>query len=59
MKKLDQDYNDVHELLGHDPLKITIVEDGVFVKYKEKYGAEIGRINPTPKEIQQLLELQN
>ena len=58
MKMLDADYNDVQELLGHDPLKITILKNGTFEKYKSKYGNEIGRINPTQIEIEQLLALQ-
>lgn len=58
MKGLDQDYNDVHDLLGHDPLKITVLQEGTFEKYKEIYGSEIGRINPTQVEVDQLLTLQ-
>ena len=58
MKMLDADYNDVHELLGHDPLKITVLKEGTFEKYKAQYGNEIERINPTQIEIEQLLALQ-
>lgn len=55
MKELDGDYRDVHELLGHDPLKITILNDGTFSKYKELYGNDIGRINPNNDEMNKLL----
>jgi hypothetical protein len=58
MKMLDQDYNDVHDLLGHEPLKITLLKNGTFEKFKEIYGNEIGSINPTKVEVEQLLALQ-
>ena len=58
MKKLDTDYNDVQELLGHDPLKITVLNNGAFHKYKETYKIEIGRINPSKEEIGKLVKLQ-
>jgi hypothetical protein len=55
IKSLDSDYNDVHELLGHDPLKITILENDTFKKYKETYGEDIGRINPKKEDVKNLL----
>jgi hypothetical protein len=57
MKELDSDYNDVHELLGHEPLKLTILKTGTFEKYKELHQGEIGQINPLQKEIEQLVNL--
>lgn len=55
MKELDPDYNDVHELLGHEPLIITILEQGIFAKYKELYSNDIGKINPLKEDIQKLV----
>jgi len=57
MKELDGDYNDIHELLGHEPLKLTILKDGVFSNYKENEGQEIGKINPSKEELGKLLAL--
>lgn len=55
MKKLDSDYHDVHTLLGHDPLKVTMLQKGTFVKYEQQFN-RINRINPSNKEIMQLLQ---
>lgn len=57
MKSLDPDYKDVHELLGHDPLKITIVKAGNFDKFKELNGQAIPPLNPKQEHIQQLISL--
>ena len=57
MKELDGDYNDVHELLGHDPLKITILKNGTFKSYKEQYGGDILRINPKQEEVDKLIAI--
>jgi len=54
MKKLDSDYNDVHELLGHDPLKITVLKVGTFDAYNNLYNGEIGKINPSKDELGKL-----
>lgn len=58
MRELDSDYKDVHELLGHDPLKITVVKEGTFQKYKEVEG-KIPFINPTTEQISTLLKISN
>ena len=55
MKSLDNDYNDVHTLLGHEPLKITYLTKGTFDKYKESYGEPISKINPTEREMENLI----
>ena len=57
MKELDHDYRSVDELLGHDPLKVTVLEDGTFEQFKEAMGHQIPSINPTNEEIQALLNL--
>lgn len=57
MKKLDSDYKDVHELLGHDPLKVTVLKEGTFNQYKELYNIEIGKINPNKEEVGRLIAI--
>ncbi|MCK5761570.1 MAG: GH3 auxin-responsive promoter family protein [Candidatus Izimaplasma sp.] len=55
MKLLDSDYNDVHALLGHEPLKLTLLSDGTFDKYKELFNNGISRINPSREELSKLI----
>jgi len=55
MKSLDSDYSDVHTLLGHEPLKLTVLPEGTFDKYKYLYNNSISRINPTGEELSKLL----
>lgn len=57
MKALDGDYNDVHELLGHDPLKITYLPIGTFSKFKEENGNEMKKINPSQEDVTLLTSL--
>lgn len=57
-KYIDQDYRDLKKILGMDPLCVTIVRCGTFEKYKEMKGKEIGKMNPSPYELRELLELQ-
>ncbi len=57
IKQLDSDYNDVHEMLGHDPLKITVLKEGSFAKFKELNQQEIIQINPSADHIQKLVLL--
>lgn len=55
IKAIDSDYNDVHAMLGHEPLKITYLVKDSFLKYKESNGTQIGRINPSAEEMAKLL----
>ena len=55
MKKLDSDYNDVHALLGHEPLKLTLLADGTFEKYQSLFNSRISRINPSGEEVTKLV----
>lgn len=57
MKSLDPDYKDVHELLGHNPLRIKVLKTGSFEKYKELKEVEIPQINPSQEELQFLLNV--
>ncbi len=58
MRDMDPDYKDVHELLGHDPLKITVLKSGTFKQYEETFG-RIPLINPTTENIKELLHISN
>ena len=58
MRDLDNDYKDVHELLGHDPLKVTVLKVGTFEKLKEM-EISIPSINPTSEQIDKLLQTSN
>lgn len=55
MKKLDSDYNDVHTLLGHEPLKLTLLSDGTFEKYQNLFNSRISKINPSGEEVTKLM----
>jgi len=56
MKLIDQDYNDVHALLGDEPLKLTVVKKGSFNKFKTTYEKEILKINPSMEDVDHLRE---
>ena len=58
-KYIDQDYRDLKKILGMDPLCVTILRCGTFEKYWNKKGKVIGKMNPSPYELKELLELQN
>ena len=55
MKLMDSDYNDVHALLGHEPLKLTIFKEGTFDKFKKLYDKDIAKINPDGEDLEKLL----
>jgi hypothetical protein len=56
-KYLDSDYKDLKKILGVDPLEITVVKCDTFANYRERYGAPIRRINPSARQIANLLAL--
>ena len=58
-KYLDQDYRDLKKILGIDPLEIKLLKCGTFMAYKNKYGKEVTKINPTHFELSQLLDCQD
>ena len=51
MKLIDTDYSDVHSMLGYDPLRLTVVEDGAFNNHAEKTKSRFKRINPEKEDI--------
>ena len=53
----DNDYEDLQNMLGIDPLKITIVRCDTFSLYEKLYGKSIAKMNPSQHQIQDLLEL--
>lgn len=57
LKKIDQDYHDIHEMLGYDPLKVTYINKGMFSKYKETYQTELSMMNPSKDEFSNFMNL--
>ncbi|MBU1020204.1 MAG: GH3 auxin-responsive promoter family protein, partial [Firmicutes bacterium] len=55
MKKMDSDYNDVHAMLGHEPLKLTVLKEGTFAVYKRITKFDITNINPNVEDLNRLI----
>jgi len=55
-KYVDHDYKDLKQILGMDPLEITILKCGTFDYYSKKNDKELGKINPSVHEIRELLD---
>jgi hypothetical protein len=55
LKRIDQDYSDVHTMLGYDPLILTELPNGSFQRYQEQVKRPVSRINPTQEELITLL----
>lgn len=55
MKQMDSDYNDVHALLGHEPLKLTVLKEGTFEAYKQMTKSEMPNINPSIEDFNRLI----
>ncbi len=55
MKLLDSDYHDVHSLLGHEPLILTLLNDGTFEEYSKLFNSSISKINPSGEELSKLI----
>lgn len=54
-KYFDTDYDDLEKMLGIDPLKITIIPCGSFLKFEKSMGHKIRRMNPVLHEIRILI----
>jgi hypothetical protein len=57
LKEIDLDYNDVHNMLGYNPLHIHRLEEGTFDKYKAVHQNYPSKLNPTKEEVANLLTL--
>ena len=57
-KYIDQDYRDLKKILGMDPLVVTILRCGSFEAYREKNGKEIRHMNPSKRELTELIQIQ-
>ncbi|MEC9484448.1 MAG: GH3 auxin-responsive promoter family protein [Candidatus Izemoplasma sp.] len=55
LKQLDSDYQDVHEMLGYDPLKITRLKNNSFASFKEQKGYYPKIMNPEKETIEAML----
>jgi hypothetical protein len=54
---LDSDYHDLKRLLGIDPLIVTILPIGTFDAYRRKTGKVLRKMNPSPYDIIELVNL--
>ena len=57
-KYIDQDYRDLKKILGLDPLVVTILKCGSFGAYSEKYGKTLRHMNPSRRELAELIRMQ-
>ena len=57
-KYIDQDYRDLKKILGMDPLVVTILKCGSFGAYSEKYGKTLRHMNPSRRELAELIRMQ-
>ena len=57
-KYIDQDYRDLKNILGVDPLEISILHCGTFDTYYKKTNKKIRHMNPTYYELNELLNIQ-
>ncbi|RGY03080.1 auxin-responsive protein [Blautia sp. OF03-15BH] len=57
-KYIDQDYRDLKKILGMDPLVVTILKCGSFDAYSEKYGKTLRHMNPSRRELAELIRMQ-
>lgn len=57
-KYIDQDYRDLKKILGMDPLMVTILKCGSFGAYSEKYGKTLRHMNPSRRELAELIRMQ-
>lgn len=57
-KYIDQDYWDLKKILGMDPLMVTILKCGSFGAYSEKYGKTLRHMNPSRRELAELIRMQ-
>jgi hypothetical protein len=51
LMELDQDYRDVHTMLGYDPLILTAVKKGSFEKLEKTKGHRLNNINPDKDDL--------
>ena len=56
-KYLDNDYKDLKKILGVDPLNISVVKCDTFDTFEKKYGHRIRRMNPSARELADLLAI--
>lgn len=55
---IDSDYESLKQILGMDPLEITILRCGTFDKYNQVYQKPIKSFNPSKYEIRDLVDIQ-
>lgn len=56
LKQIDTDYHDVGEMLGYDPLKVTVIKEDSFNNFTQENGYYPSIMNPSDAVMQSLLE---
>lgn len=56
LQKLDSDYKDIQNLLGRDPLRLTLLPKGAFGKYTQLSNNELAKMNPSRQNIEALIK---
>ena len=56
LKNLDSDYRDLQALLGKDPLRITLLQDGAFKTFSLKSSSMLMKMNPSRNSIETLVK---
>ncbi len=55
---IDSDYVALKQILGMNPLKITILRCGTFAKYESVYGTKMRSFNPSKHSVKDLVDIQ-
>jgi hypothetical protein len=56
LQVVDSDYKDIESLLGRDPLRITLLPTGAFLKHTKQDGEALIKMNPSRKSIDELIK---
>lgn len=55
--EIDGDYRDLHNILGMDPLVVTILKNGTLTNFKNIYNEKISQMNPSKDSLSKLMQL--
>ncbi|XMB86031.1 GH3 auxin-responsive promoter family protein [Mycoplasmatota bacterium WC44] len=57
LQKLDNDYKDFEEMLGRDPLRITLLPSGTFDNFLKQNRKPINKMNPSKEDLEKLINV--
>lgn len=57
-KYVDQDYQDLKQILGMDPLEVTILRCGTFAAFRRQTGKVLRHVNPSVHDVKEMVKLQ-